>query len=132
MIQYPLSKHMKETIKSKTGKKLQDVTIDTVLRGEIDADDIKISRETLSLQGEIAKADGKKQMAENFNRAGELTEVSDALILEIYNKLRPHRSTKEELLSYASRLEGEYKATECAKLIREAAMIYERRGILLK
>lgn len=132
MIKYPLSEHMNKEITSKTGKKLEEVTIEGILKGEINSEDIKISRKTLSMQGEIAKADGKKQMAENFNRAGELVEVSDALILEIYNKLRPHRSTKEELLSYASRLEGEYKALECANFIREAAKIYERRGILLK
>ena len=70
------------------------------------------------------------QMEQNFVRAGEMVDMEDALLLEIYDKLRPNRSTKQELLEYASRLENEYQAVECAKLIRQAASVYERRGVL--
>ncbi len=38
----------------------------------------------------------------NFERAAELTAVPDDRILEIYNALRPYRSTKEELLAIAT------------------------------
>ncbi|MEE1113908.1 MAG: diol dehydratase small subunit, partial [Eubacterium sp.] len=50
----------------------------------------------------------------------------------MYNKLRPNRSTKEELLAMAKELLETYKAPNCAKLVLEAAEIYEKRGILLK
>lgn len=131
MIKYPLSKNHADTITSRTGKKLSDVHIKDVLTGTVTAEDIKISKETLKMQGEVAKEHGKKQMARNLTRAGELVEVDDQLILEIYDKLRPNRSTKKELLNYAGLLETKYKAFETARLVREAADVYERRGILM-
>ena len=36
--------------------------------------------------------------------------------LEIYNCLRPYRSTKQELLNIASELENKYQAQVCAAL----------------
>lgn len=127
---YPLADNIPEQIKSKTGKRLEDINIDNVLNGSVTSEDIKISKETLKIQGEIAEKSSRTQLKHNFNRAGELVDVDDTLILEIYNKLRPRRSTKAELLQYADKLENQYKAFECARLIREAAEVYERRAIL--
>src|SRR5665647_3667706 len=100
-----------EQIKSKTGKSLKDISITNILDGKITADDIKISKETLLMQGEIAKEAGRPQLNGNFVRASELIEVPDKELLEIYEKLRPNRSTKSELLEIARRLEEKYKAT---------------------
>ncbi|WP_170311578.1 diol dehydratase small subunit [Vallitalea okinawensis] len=131
MIKYPLSENHTDTLTSRTGKRLSEVYIEDVLAGTVTAEDIKISKDTLKMQGEVAKDHGKKQMARNFTRAGELVEVNDQLILEIYNKLRPNRSTKKELMDYAVHLETKYMAFETAMLVREAAEVYERRGILM-
>ncbi|UCF02298.1 MAG: propanediol dehydratase small subunit PduE, partial [Deltaproteobacteria bacterium] len=68
--------------------------------------------------------------AANLRRAAELTRIPDERVLEIYNALRPYRSTKRELLDIAGELESQYQARVCAALVREAADEYERRGRL--
>jgi propanediol dehydratase small subunit len=65
-----------------------------------------------------------------MRRAAELTAIPDDRILEIYNALRPDRSTKDELLEIADELENEYDAQINADLVREAADVYETRGRL--
>ncbi|SET18513.1 propanediol dehydratase small subunit [Natronincola peptidivorans] len=127
---YSLSHNSKESIRSKTGKTLKDITIENIMKGKISADDIKISKEALKKQGDIAKKHGRQQMQQNFNRASELTEVPDELILEIYDKLRPYRATKQELLEMARTLKNQYGAIDCGKMIEESALVYEKRGIL--
>jgi propanediol dehydratase small subunit len=84
------------------------------------------------MHAEISESLGRGQLSSNFRRAAELITISDSRILEIYNALRPNRSTKEELLAIALELEETYGAVENALLIREAADVYERRGKLKK
>jgi propanediol dehydratase small subunit len=67
-----------------------------------------------------------------MRRAGELTQVPDKRVLEIYNALRPNRSTKAQLLAIADELENQYGAKVCANHVREAASVYEARGVLRK
>ena len=129
-MRYPLGESEAEQITSRTGKKLSDITLDAVKRGEIRADDIKISKDVLKKQGEVSLASGNEPMAKNFERAAELVDVPDEVILSMYNKLRPHRSTKLELVMMADELLSKYNAKNCAKLVMEAAEIYEKRGIL--
>jgi propanediol dehydratase small subunit len=131
MVKYPLSRNMSpEDIKSKTGKSLKDITIENILEGEVSSEDIKISKDTLLMQSEIAEKAGRPQLRDNFVRAAELIDVPDKVLLEIYDKLRPNRSTKNELLSFARELKEKYGAVTCSKLVLEAAEVYERRGIL--
>ena len=70
--------------------------------------------------------------AVNLRRAGELIPVPDARLLEIYNALRPYRSTKAELYAIADELINQYGATVCGNFVKEAADIYEKRGRLKK
>ena len=56
--------------------------------------------------------------------------VEDDKLLDIYNALRPNRSSKQELLDIAKDLEDNYKATINAALVRNAAEVYEKRDIL--
>ncbi len=130
-MQYPLGVHHKESISSKTGKKLTDITLDEVLKGHVSSDDIKISKETLKAQGQVAAANGNAPMEKNFERAAELVDVPDDVILKMYDKLRPNRSTKLELVTMAQELIEKYNAKNCARLVLEAAEVYEKRGILL-
>jgi len=130
MEEYPLSRSDFGDVKSRTGKPLSEINMDNVLKGKIDLEDIKISRETLLKQGEIAERHGRPQLRKNFERAAELIDVPDEEILRIYNSLRPYRSTKEELIRIAQELKDRYNAVNCAQLVLEAAEVYEKRGIL--
>ena len=130
-MQYPLGEHEKDKITSKTGKRLSDITLDEVMKNHVSADDIKISKETLKAQGQVAKENGNAPMEKNFERAAELVDVPDEVILDMYNKLRPNRSTKLELVTLAQELLEKYQAKNCARLVMEAAEVYEKRGILL-
>ena len=129
-MQYPLGEHEKERITSKTGKKLTDITLDEVMKDHVSSDDIKISKEMLKAQGQVAKEVGNDPMEKNFERAAELVDVPDDVILKMYDKLRPNRSTKLELGMMAQELLEKYNARNCAKLVMEAAEVYEKRGIL--
>ena len=122
-MQYPLGEHEKERITSKTGMKLTDITLDEVMKNHI-------SREMLKAQGQVAKEAGNDPMEKNFERAAELVDVPDEVILKMYDKLRPNRSTKLELVMMAQELLEKYNAKNCAKLVMEAAEVYEKRGIL--
>ena len=129
-MQYPLGEYEKERITSKTGKKLTDITLDEVMKDHVSSDDIKISKEMLKAQGQVAKEAGNEPMEKNFERAAELVDVPDDVILKMYDKLRPNRSTKLELVMMAQELLEKYNARNCAKLVMEAAEVYEKRGIL--
>jgi len=116
---------------SKTGKKQSDITLDAVKRGEITPEDIKISKETLLSQGETARNCGRPHLGQNFERAAELVDIPDQLLLEIYGKLRPNRATKSELLQIADMLNNKYNAPLTAKLVTDAAAVYEKREVLI-
>lgn len=127
---YPLATHRPELLRTPTGKPIDELTMQAVLSGDVAAEDLRISPDTLRLQAQIAERAGRTQLARNFRRAAELTALPDDLVLSIYNSLRPNASTKQQLTDIADRLEGEYSATLCAELVREAADVYERRDIL--
>lgn len=127
---FPLATNRPDLVKTATGKGLDQITLDAAMKGEITADELRITPETLELQAQIAEKVGRPQLARNIRRAAELTRVSDERILQIYNALRPYRSTKTELLAIADELEGKYGAKINAAFIREAASVYEARGRL--
>mgnify|MGYP002791969567 CR=1 FL=1 len=81
---------------------------------------------------EMAESVHREAFAGNLRRAAELIAVPDDRLLEIYNALRPYRSTKQELLDIAGELDGKYGAKTAASLVREAAEVYEKRGRLKK
>ena len=130
-MRYPFAEHEADRLTSKTGKKFNDITLDEVMKGNVSAEDIKISQETLRAQGEIAKQAGNDPMDQNFKRAAELVNVPDDVILRMYDKLRPNRSTKAELEEIARVLLEEYDAKTCSAFVLEACEVYEKRGILL-
>lgn len=127
---YPLSEKRPELLKTPTGKTLNDITLKGVLNGDVTPEDVRISPETLELQAQIADSMGRKPLAANLRRAAELVSVPDGRILEIYNALRPYRSTKAELFAIADELEQKYGAKVNAAFVREAADVYETRNRL--
>jgi len=130
-MRYPLGEYEKDRIQSKTGKKLTEISLDAVMKGQISSDDIKISKETLKAQGQVARENDNLPMEKNFERAAELVDVPDDVILKMYDKLRPNRSTKLELVMMAQELIEKYNAKNCARLVMEAVEVYEKRGVLL-
>ena len=124
---YPLANKHPEWVKTATNKTLDDFTLENVLSTKVTAQDMRITPETLRIQADIAKDAGRDRLAMNFERAAELTAVPDDRILEIYNALRPYRSSKEELNAIADDLEQTYHATICAAFVREAAVLYVQR-----
>ena len=116
-------------IQTKTGRALDELTIEAVLEGEVGIGDFGISAEQLRVQAEVAERAGYGQLARNLARAAELTAVSNEEILALYTALRPGRSSHGELLALADRLEREYAAPLTAELVREAAAAYQARGI---
>lgn len=127
---YPLKDKHPEFIKSQSGKKLDEINMASILNGSITSEDIKISKEVLILQAEVARKDGKIQLAKNFIRSSELIDIPDDRILEMYNALRPNRSTEDELLSLVNELGNKYKATMCAELVTETLNVYKKRDLL--
>ena len=128
---YPLGVKMPEAIKTPTGKPFSSLSYEKVIAGELTSDDMRIAPETLEMQAQVAESVGRDAFAGNLRRAAELIAVPDERLLQIYNALRPYRSTKQELLDIAAELEG-YKCTIAAGLVREAAEVYEKRGRLKK
>ncbi|MBA5850018.1 diol dehydratase small subunit [Clostridium sp. cel8] len=127
---YPLAKKRSDLIKTKTGKNLDDINMENVINGKVVPDDIKITPEVLLYQAQVAESVGRNQFAQNLKRAAELTRVPDDRVMEIYNALRPYRSTKQQLLDIAKELEEKYNAKINASLVREACEVYEKRGRL--
>ena len=62
---------MGETVRTKSGRALDELTIEAVLAGELTVADFRISAETLRRQADSAKAAGYRQLAENLRRAAE-------------------------------------------------------------
>lgn len=129
---YPLIEKRPELIRSKTGKKLDEITMDNVVKGHIGIEDLSISKDTLILQAKVALDEGKEQQAENFVRASELISVPDEKILEIYNLLRPYRATEKQLKAISEELKVVYQAPICAAFIEETLEVYKKRDILAK
>jgi len=129
---YPLASRRPDLVRTLTGKALKDISLENVVSGKIDAQEIRIRPETLELQAQVAENHGRPQLAANFRRAAELTRIPDEEVLKIYNALRPGRSTKEELLRMAKELEEKYRAKINAAFIREAVKNYEKRELLRK
>ena len=129
-VDYPLSVNRKDLLFTPTGKSIDDITLEAVVSGEVQAADLRITPDTLRLQAQVSEKDGRKQLGANLRRAAEMTAISDERVLQIYNALRPNASSKAELEAIAEELESQYNAGLLAELVREAAEVYERRDVL--
>lgn len=119
-----------ETVRTASGRILDELNMKAILTGELSAEDFRISGETLCRQADAAEAAGYRELAANLRRAAELTGLSNQEVLDIYNALRPGRSTYKELITLAERLEKDLDAPLTAAFVREAAEVYRERGIL--
>ena len=122
MSQYPLSEKAPERLRAPSGRAFNSITLDAAVAGELTMDDLRVTPEALLLQAEVAESAGRPHLAANLRRAAELASVPESVILEVYDTLRPGRTSRERLLEVAARLETEFSAPLCAALVREAAM----------
>jgi propanediol dehydratase small subunit len=126
---YPLGARRPELVTTPSGVPLDEITLAAAREGRLDGSEMRATPETLRLQAEVARAAGRTQLAESLERAAELASVPDDLLLEVYTALRPRRATAAELETWAERLEG-LGATATAAFVREAAAVYEERGLV--
>ena len=126
---YPLGIRRPDLVSTPGGIPLENVTLEALRAGEIDAGEIRATPETLRRQARVALAAGRVQLAENFERAAELAAVPDHFLLAVYTALRPGRASAAQLEEWAVRLES-YGATKTAEFVREAAATYADRGLL--
>jgi propanediol dehydratase small subunit len=127
---YPLREHAAEELRAASGRPLHEVTLEAAAAGELTIADTQISAAALRAQADVARQAGYRQLAENLERAAELTAVPNAEVLRMYDMLRPGRSSHADLLALATTLEHEYHAPICAAFVREAAAVYLQRGLL--
>lgn len=123
---YPLIDN--EDLQTATGRPVDEVTLENL--ADLQPDDLQVKAETLHAQAQIAREAGYVQLAANLTRAAELTRVPNEELLQMYDLLRPGRSSYERLQALATHLEEQYAASENAKLVREAAEAYQARGLL--
>jgi propanediol dehydratase small subunit len=120
----------KPKIYTATQKELTNLSMEAVLRGQLNPKDFLINSDTLISQAETAENAGYEHLGQNLRRASELTKLSNEEILEIYDTLRPGRTSYEKLIILAERLENDLTAPLTANLVREAAAAYMRRGLI--
>jgi propanediol dehydratase small subunit len=104
-------------------------TVQAAVDGNLGLSDLRMDPATLAHQATVARHGGNPQLAENFLRAAELATIDDEDVMGLYEALRPHRSTAEELDALRVSLETR-GAARCAELVRQAAVVYARRGLL--
>ena len=126
---YPLADYP-EQISAASGRPLAEIDLAAAISGDLSAGDLQISGETLAAQAQIARGSGYEQLAQNLERAAELTAVPNEELLQMYGMLRPERSTYAELSALAKRLENEFAAPVNAAFVREAAEVYRERKLL--
>lgn len=125
---YPVGEKQPERVRTRSGRPLADLSLDNLLAGEVTAADFGITADGLREQAEIAQAAGRPSLAQNLRRGAEIVAIPDETLLAIYELLRPGRAeSADELRAAAHDLRRAYGAEAMARLIEEAAAVYERR-----
>jgi propanediol dehydratase small subunit len=104
-------------------------TVANAVDGKLGLSDLRMDPDALAHQAVVAEEGGNPQLAENFRRAAELATIEDEEVMGLYEALRPYRSTAEQLERLRESLEAR-GASRCAELVRQAAAVYARRGLL--
>jgi propanediol dehydratase small subunit len=127
---YPLSEKRADLIRTRTGQPLDAITVAALKTGGATMDDLRITKDSLLMQAEIAEAAGRPRLGANFQRAADMVDVPQDYLLQAYELLRPGRAkSKAELLNAAKNFRETYKAERVAAFLEEAAEVYERRGL---
>lgn len=129
---YPLAETRSADIRGARGKSLDEITLEAVVAGAVTMADLRITPQALRDQAEIARAAHRDTLALNFERAAELVDVPQDVIMAAYELLRPGRAkSAAELLDLAETFRVTYQAPQIAAYFSEAAEIYTRRGLFV-
>ena len=127
---YPLAETAPDRIAGKGGKTLDQLTLEAAVAGDLSIDDLRITEEALIRQAEIARSVERSALAENFERAAEMTRLPQEEIMGIYELLRPGRAkSRDELTEAAERLRNVHAAPRLAHFVETAATVYDRRQL---
>ncbi len=127
---YPLAETQPDKVIGQRGKALADITLDAVLAGDVTMEDLRITPHALKAQADIARAVDRPTLGLNFERAAELVDVPQDIIMQTYELLRPGRAkSRQQLLDQARLMRDGYGAERIARFIEEAAETYEQRGL---
>lgn len=127
---YPIGVRRPDLISTPSGFGLRHLTLENLRAGVIPEDEFRATPETLRMQAQVARIAERDQLADNLERAAELANIPDDVILEVYTALRPRRSSAEDLENWALRMETSYHAAAIASLVRQAAAAYATQGLL--
>jgi propanediol dehydratase small subunit len=116
-------------VQALSGRPIEALTLEAAVSGVLTPADLRVHPDTLRRQAAVAEAHGNPQLGENLRRAAEMTALPDDEVLAVYEALRPGRSSAAGLADIAERLRTA-GAPLCAALVREAAEVYARRGLL--
>ncbi len=127
---YPIAEKRPDLVRGARGKRLEELTLDALVSGDITMEDLRITPEAPLQQAEVARSVDRDVLARNFERASEMAGVPQPAIMEIYEMLRPGRAPDQKaLMDVARRLRDEFQAEILAAFVEEAADVYERRGL---
>lgn len=127
---YPLAETRPAEVRGRRGLSFDEITLEAVLSGKVTMEDLRITSQALRDQAEIARAARRPTLALNFERAAELVEVPQDVMMETYELLRPGRAgSKQQILDRAALFRDLHGAPGIAAFLEEAAEIYERRGL---
>ncbi len=127
---YPIGEKRPDLVATPTGRPASDLTARAFVEGRVGRADIGIAAEGLRRQADVARASGRARLADNFERGAELVAVPEDVLIATYELLRPGRAqARAELEAHAAELRAKYGAERIARLIDEAAEVYDRRGL---
>jgi propanediol dehydratase small subunit len=131
--EYPLAETCPGEVRGPRGLNLDELTLDRVMAGDVTMEDFRITPASLQRQAEIARAAGRPTLAVNLERAAEMTVLSQDVIMQVYELLRPGRAkNKDHLLAVAKMLREAHGTPRLADFVEEAAEVYARRGLYVE
>ena len=81
------------------------LTVANAVDGKLGLTHLRMDPAVLAQQAVVAEDGGNPQLAENFLRAAEMATMDDEDVMNLYEALRPHRSTGAELEALRGSLE---------------------------
>lgn len=127
---YPTAEKHPDQVAGSRGKPLGQLTLEAAEQGDLAMEDLHITPEALLRQAQIARSAGRAALAANFERAAEMTSLSQDEVMRIYEMLRPGRAdSKQVLLDAAQDLKTRHNTPRLAEFLEQAADLYDRRGL---
>ncbi len=121
---YPIAETRPDEVTGNQGKPLSSLTLEAVVRGDVEMEDLRITPQALLQQAQIARSVGRSALAGNLERAAEMTRLPQDEVMAIYELLRPGRAaSKDSLIDAANRIRNDYDARQLADFLEEAARV---------